>query len=143
MLFRKRFFWLKQKITKYFCPQIAVRGFKQKHFEENKFHRSIRNQKLGKVKKFQVWVVGTSLNDRAKNSRGGGGDSSPPPPLSGLIGLIDVKHAFVSMLWWHIRQPTNLTGTPNVNLIYKESLAVDLRYAHLIGSYVKKLAISR
>ena len=28
-----------------------------KIFREKKFHRGIHNQKLGKVKKFQVWVV--------------------------------------------------------------------------------------
>ena len=28
-----------------------------KIFREKKFHRGIRNQKLGKVKKFQVWFV--------------------------------------------------------------------------------------
>ena len=58
----------------------------------------IKDQKLGKVKKLQVWVVGTFLNYRAKNSRGGGVIPVHPSPLSGLIGLTNVKHAFVSML---------------------------------------------
>ena len=34
----------------------AVRGCKQ-FFLRKKIHRGIRNQKLGKVKNFQVWVA--------------------------------------------------------------------------------------
>ena len=33
-----------------------------KIFRQKKFHRGIRNQKLGKVKKFQVWVVRKGQN---------------------------------------------------------------------------------
>ena len=33
-----------------------------KIFREQKFQRGIRNQKLGKVKKFQVWVVRKGQN---------------------------------------------------------------------------------
>ena len=48
-----------KKIKKYFVlgvPKVLLEGVK-KNFREKKIHRGIRNQNLGKVKQFQVWVV--------------------------------------------------------------------------------------
>ena len=42
--------------------------------------RGIRNQKIGKVKKFQVWVVCGFFKIRAKNRWGGRVDSTGHPP---------------------------------------------------------------
>ena len=52
-------YWVSQKC----CQRVLTK------FSEKNFHRGIRNQKLGKVKKFQVWVVRRFFELRAKNSR--------------------------------------------------------------------------
>ena len=49
---------MKAKNKKYFCtgcPKVLSECVDK--FFWKKFHRGIRNQKLGKVEKFQVWVV--------------------------------------------------------------------------------------
>ena len=45
---------------------------------EKKIHRGIHKQKLGKVKKTEVWVVRRFFEERAKNRRGEGGFHPQP-----------------------------------------------------------------
>ena len=41
----------------YFCTGCPKSGVLTKFSGRKKFHKGIRNQKFGKLKKFQVWVV--------------------------------------------------------------------------------------
>ena len=80
-LFPVRFFLKEEKNLNYFCtgcPKSAMRRVLTIFLEREKIHRGIRNQKLGKVKKFQVWVVRRFFEQRAKNCRG---DGFHHPPL--------------------------------------------------------------